>query len=62
MKSFTEIAGMGEFRKKKKPKVKTKKDKSSIKIKEVNPFTKEKNHVLLIVNLVFLEVLIMTQN
>ena len=42
MKSFTEIAGMGEFRKKKKPKVKTKKDKSSIKIKEVNPFTKAK--------------------
>ena len=42
MVNYTKIAGMGEYRKKKKPKVKTKKDKSSIKIKEVNPFTKAK--------------------
>ena len=33
---------MGEYRKKKKPKVKAKKDKSSIKIEEVNPITKAK--------------------
>tara|TARA_R100001224_G_scaffold56039_2_gene32998 strand:- start:393 stop:833 length:441 start_codon:yes stop_codon:yes gene_type:complete len=50
MINYTKIAGMGEYRKKKKPKVKTKKDKPSRKvktkttknfrIKEVNPFTK----------------------
>ena len=50
MVNYTKIAGMGEYRKKKKPKVKTKKDKPSRKvktktgekfrIKEVNPFTK----------------------
>ena len=50
MINYTKIAGMGEYRKKKKPEVKTKKDKPSRKvktkttkkfrIKEVNPFTK----------------------
>ena len=50
MVNYTKIAGMGEYRKKKKPKVENKKDKSSKKVKtkttknfrvkEVNPFTK----------------------
>ena len=33
MVNYTKIAGMGEYRKKKKPKVKTKKDKPSRKVK-----------------------------
>ena len=50
MVNYTKIAGMGEYRKKKKPKIENKKDKPSKKvktkttknyrIKEVNPFTK----------------------